>query len=247
MRCVLGMLVCLFGLTLPGAQAQPPQGAIVSGSVVLNGRAVPLPPGEWKVIASEDGGRAPDFAGALSQARGSWAILTQDQAERLSGVIAISASERSSYTYSNWQVMACARPPSSAGSMVREGGETHQNCADVRVLAVAPQRPANVARMWGTFFDAVYARPGWSPAIFYTGWSRVADRTGSLDVIYHFSPETRGFARDDRPWAQNGWNPANQNDAQKAYIVRIADWLRDTHARARRGFLYGSTDPALPF
>lgn len=247
MRCVLGVLACLFGLALAGAHAQPPQGATVSGSVVLNGRAVPLPPGEWKVFASEDGGRAPDFAGALSQASGSWAILIQDQGQHLSGVVVISASERAYFSYSNWQVLACARSPSSTASLVREGGEGHQNCADVRVVVVEPRRPANVPRMWGTFFDAVYARPGWSPTIFYTAWSRVADRSGSLDVIYHFSPETRGFTRDDRPWAQNGWNPANQNDAQKAYAARVADWLRDAHARVRRGFLYGRTDPALPF
>lgn len=78
--------------------------------------------------------------------------------------------------------------------------------------------------------------------MFHTAWSRVADRTGALDVIYHFSPEAYGFPRDARAWAQNGWNPANQDAAHKAHVERLAAWLGEAHAKVRRGFSMGSAD-----
>jgi len=248
MRCALGVLACLLGLALSGAHAQPPQGGTVSGSVVVNGRAVPLPPGEWKALGSTPAQSAPTYSGAGSPLGSGSVLLAQEQSGRLSALVSIVASERFPYvTYPNWETMACARTNASLRLLMREGGESFRNCADVRTWSGTTQRPANVNARWVPYFDTTQARPGWAPSIFHTAWVSIADRSGSMDVIYHFSPETRGFARDDRPWAQNGWNPANQNDAQKAYIVRLADWLRDAHARARRGFLYGSTDPALPF
>jgi hypothetical protein len=248
MRYVAGLLAFLLWLDHPAANAQPATGTSVSGTVVMNGRTVPLPPGEWTSLGRQADESIPRQTGATTRLGGNSVLLAQEKDGRLAGLVSIVVGDRGTWvTYGNWDVMACARTNLSLSSLVREGGESYQNCADVRTWTGTTQRPANVNARWVPYFDMVQTRPGWAPTIFHTAWSRVADRSGSMDVIYHFSPETRGFARDERAWAQNSWNPANQTDAQKAYIARLADWLRDAHARTRRGFLYGSADPALPF
>lgn len=219
-----------------------------SGSITINGWAIPLPPGEWTTVGTSDAPSTPRMTGAATALGGRRVLLAQESGGRLTGLVSIFAGERGeSVVYRDWQVMACAATNVSLGVIVREGNDRYQNCADVRTWAATTARPQNVDPRWARYFDMAQARPGWAPTIFHTAWSRMADRAGAVNVIYHFSPETRGFARDSKPWPQNGWNPANQDAAQKAYVERLVAWLRETHALVRRGYLYGSTTPAPAF
>lgn len=248
MRYVFALAALLACLDPEATNAQPLSGTVVTGSVVMNGRAIPLPPGEWRELGRSSTEGVPRQTGASTRLGGNTVLLAQEQGGRLSGLVSILAGERGTWvTYDNWESMACARTTWSLHSLVREGNQSYQNCADLRTWTATTRRPANVDARWAPYFDIVATRPDWAPSVFHTAWSRVADHSGSVNVIYHFSPETRGFARDGRAWAQNGWNPANQDDAKKAYLARMSDWLRDAHARVRRGFLYGSADPAPAF
>jgi hypothetical protein len=208
---------------------------------------VPLPPGDWQVLGVAVRDSAPDLGGRFTLGSHTL-LLAQEQEGRLAGLVSIHASPRAQQAgYANWEVMACAPTAVSLGALVREGSDRYQNCADVRTWTPTTQRPATVPGQWLPYYDRAAREPGWAPAVFHTAWSRVAEASGSLDVIYHFSPETRGFARDERPWARNGWHPGNQSAEQRAHVARLKSWMTETHGRVRGGFQSGTATPASAF
>lgn len=214
-----------------------------SGAIVLNGRAVPLPPGEWQLLASIE-------EPAAGQALGGRAVLlVQEAGDRLAAMVVARASTRArNAVYTNWSRRgACAEGDETIAVILREASERKQDCARVTSWTNPAARPPDPAPEFSRYFDLARTRPGWVPARFHSVWIGLADQTGDLEVYYHFSPETRGFWRDERPWAQNGWNPANQGPQQKAYLLRLVGWGKGAHQAVRGGFTTGRAAPLAAF
>lgn len=202
-------------------------------SVLLNGRAVPLPAGEWRQLGSAE---EPAYGQALGYRA---VLLVQEVGTRLSGIVVARASTRANNAvFSNWDRRgACAQGDETVAVIVREASERAQNCARVTQWSAPATPPPAPAPEFREYFKLAATQDGWAPARFFSVWIAIADHTGDLEVYYHFSPETRGFVRDDRPWAQNSWNPANQTDRQKGFLARLVAWGRGAHALVRAGFL----------
>jgi hypothetical protein len=245
------LTILLIALVAGCSAADPPlpqPGDTFRGSFSIAGRAVPLPPGDWVVLGTSARDGTALTTGAATALGNRQVVLANEQDGRLTGLVFASAGERGDWvTYSNWQSGACAGGPAVLTELVREGNERFQNCASVRSWSNPRQRPANVDAAWQAFFDKAAAQPGWAPSVFHSLWIRVAEQNGSMNVYYHLSPETRGFVRDDQPWSRNGWNPVNQQPTHKAYLARLVDWSKATHAQVRSGFRTGSAGPAAAF
>lgn len=235
--------VTLLLAILLGLAAAPARAESFSGSVVLNGRAVPLPPGEWQVL-----GR--DSQPARGSALGVEAVLlVQEVGTRLAGIVVARASTPAvNAAYADFDRRgACARGDETIAVIVREASVTAQNCARVTQWSTPTRRPPAPAPEFARYFALAESQPGWAPARFHSVWIAIADATGDLELYYHFSPETRGFVRDDRPWPQNAWNPANHAPRQREHLSRLTAWGRTVHGLARAGFRNGATGPAPAF
>jgi hypothetical protein len=234
---LLPMLLMLAAIAPAPATAQP-----FTGSVTLNGRGIPLPPGEWRVLGKFE-------EAAFGQALGvSALLLVQDAGDRLAGMVVARASTRATNAvFSNWSRRgACAAGDETIAVILREASERRQDCARVTQWSTPTVRPPNPAPEFQKYFELAETQDGWAPSRFQSVWIAFADNTGDLEVYYHFSPETRGFVRDARPVAQNAWTPANQNQRQKEYLARLVTWGRAAHAAVRVGFLDAASAPPLP-
>jgi len=230
------LFALLLATLLPGLAAAQ----TFSDSITLNGRAVPLPAGEWRLL-----GEAQEPA--YGQALGFRAVLlVQEVGTRLSGIVVARASTRANNAvFSNWDRRgACVQGDETIAVIVREASERAQNCARVTQWSTPTTRPPNPAPEFQKYFELAETQDGWAPARFQSVWIAIADNTGDLEVYYHFSPETRGFVRDDRPGPQNSWTPANQTQRQKDFLARLIAWGRGAHALVRVGFL--GTERGLP-
>ena len=227
------ILALVLALLLGWPAAGQPQA--YSGAITLNGRAVPLPPGEWRLLSSVE---EPAQGQALG---GRSVLLVQDAGDRLAGIVVARASTRASNAvFSNWSRRgACAQGDETIAVIAREASERAQDCARVTQWATPTLRPPNPAPEFSRYFELAQSQPGWAPARFQSVWIGFADHTGDLEVYYHFSPETRGFVRDDRAGAANGWAPGNQSARQREYLARLVAWGHGAHAAVRRGFLTG--------
>lgn len=229
------ILALVLGLLLPALPvlAQTNAAQTYSESLTLNGRFVPLPAGEWRLLANVE-------EPAQGQALGFRAVLlVQDAGDRLSAMVVARVSTRATNAvYSNWARRgACAQGDETIAVIAREASERAQDCARVTTWTSPAQRPPSPAPEFSRYFAMAESLQGWVPARFHSVWIGIADNTGDMEVYYHFSPETRGFWRDERPWPQNGWNPANQSAQQKAYLARLVAWGRGAHGLVRAGFL----------
>jgi hypothetical protein len=231
------LVVALLLLALPAA-AQ-----VHSGSIVVNGRAVPLPPGQWQVIGeSRTGSTAVGDATVLGLAT---VLLAQEEGARLSALVSIAAGARAQNArYDLDAVAGCRFPPQPIAVLARAADAAAQDCAHLREWRSTAAPPENPGARWAAYFEWASTRPGWAPSLFHVAWFRIADRTGALDVVYAISPETRGFAPDARDWPRNGWNPTNQDAPRRAYLARLADWGRAMQPLLRQGFAQGAVGPA---
>jgi hypothetical protein len=223
--------------------AAPAAAQVHSGSIVLNGRAVPLPPGDWQVIgASQSATTAVGDATVLGL---STMLLAQEEGARLSALISIAAGARAQNArYDLDAVAGCRFPPQPIAVLARQADPTAQDCAHLREWRSTAAPPENPGARWAAYFEWASTRPGWAPALFHVAWFRIADRTGALDVVYAISPETRGFAPDQRDWPRNAWNTANQDAPRRAYLARLTTWARAVQPLVRQGFADGAVGPA---
>jgi hypothetical protein len=151
MRAIVVLLAGLLAAgctpTATGQAGKPPD--THTGSFTIVGRAVPLPPGEWPVMGAGDVRGATPQTGITYTVGNSSTLLVQERDGKLVGLVSIAASDRGEWLrYRDWQIMACAPTNISLRSLVREGGERFQNCADVRTWTGTTQRPASMAAHW---------------------------------------------------------------------------------------------------
>jgi hypothetical protein len=239
----LAWLSACVALLLAGcAAAPPPVGGTHRGTFPIEGRNVPLPPGEWRVMGTAANEPISD------QVRVTGIVLTQDQDGRLNGLVHILVSQATPFI-GQWrnplQQNACLQGNFNIIVLAREGSPSGWDCARLSTGRAGP-RPSDPGEHWVAYYDRRDREPTWAPLMSQDLAVGLADRTGFIEVNYRINPEARGFARDENPAATNSWNPARQSQAQKDYIVRLTEWSRTVHPMVRQGF-YGSSVSAPAF
>jgi hypothetical protein len=203
-------------------------GGVHQGAITVASRAVPLPPGDWRVIGSSDASNLNTYGGSAFRR----VALVQETEGRLSGLILIGASDPSP------QPLVYTNAPNHPVCRVRGGelvpiwrsipNDTGFECRRISWVSSSTAQPAE----WETYLKPLVERraaePGWVPQRMLRVAFALADRRGWLSVDYDFDAERGGI-------------PATQAGG------RAESWESATRPAVVRGFRTGSTDPAPAF
>ncbi len=194
----------------------------VSGAVAVEGRIVPLPPGEWREI-----GRAVEVdnlrGGAGQQYRVGKAVLVQENGGRVTGMVLVWASSNPGTTV-NWTIPPVCRREDLYAQVTRSTDHRSMDCLAVSSMMPTRRRGEAVAEEWRGYFNELEQRPDWVPHVLAFASFRLTDASNLLHVEYRFSPEAHGFQSDRRAWAANGWNPASLDDQRRGFLNRVRTW-----------------------
>ena len=193
----------------------------VSGSVVVEGRVVPLPPGDWREIGR--GVEIENLRYESQQYRFGKAVFVQESGGRVTGMTLVWASSNPG-TEIEWLVPPVCRREDIHAQMTRSTDHRSTDCLAVGSTMPARRRGEDVAEEWRNYFDEVERRPDWMPHALVFASFRLTDPFNLLHVEYRFSPEAHGFPPDRRAWRMNGWNPANLDARRRSFLDRVSAW-----------------------
>lgn len=218
--------------------ALPSFALAVSGNAAVEGRVVPLPPGEWREV-----GRATEVANLRysgQQYRLGKALFIQESNGRATAMTVVWAASSNPGTSINWDVPATCRREDVFAQMTRSADHRAMDCLVVGTLLPMRRRPENVPDEWRSYFTELEARPEWIPHTWAFASFRLSDPFNLLHVEYRFSPEAQGFGVDRRAWSANGWNYANLDDRRRGFLERVRVWASLARSTLWQGFQRGA-------
>ena len=222
------LLLCWLG---EPAIAEEMLGKAYTSSIDIAGKQIPLPDGQWRLIAERNEPAGVDRAsgGDLRQV-----ILVQLQGPLASAVIVATANIGPSIT--GWGTSRDCTRQDILMATLRYQSAVDVSCSFINhvVSAVADQPSV----MDGELAQRSTAE-GWSiPATWLMAGFRIADRRDMIDVRYHFNPELVIPSRSAGPWPDNPWSrptvSASRNRA--AVVASLASWVTGSQEILEEGF-----------
>jgi uncharacterized membrane protein len=224
---IAGLAFLLTGSTLV---ATTPAIPVLSGTIDVAGRHIPLPAGDWLLA-----GAAHDTAGpAETRPYGAieTVVLFKLAGSAVEDFITIRANALP-VTGSWGPALECDRTDIIFTSVFYRAA--HENFCGF-VNHVTNGRDAGSSAAWIAALDLA-AENGWQlPATWLMAGFRIANRHDMLDLRYHLNPELAGFPRDSSDWATSAWSPARvAGDTRRvAASERLARWVMDTGPAIQR-------------
>ena len=200
----------------------PALGWAASGTVVVEGRVVPLPPGEWREVGR--GVEVDNLRYTGQQYRLGKAIFVQEKDGRATAMTVVWAASTNPGTTINWRVEPVCRREDLFAQLSQSTDHRSMDCLAVGAFMPARRRGERVAAEWRGYMDELESRPDWIPPTWVFASYRLTDPYNLLAVEYRFSPEAHGFAPDRRAWAANGWNPGNLDGPRRGFMERVRYW-----------------------
>jgi hypothetical protein len=205
-----------------GASSTSSSGGTHQGTIVVGAHAIPLPPGEWRLI------------GRMDEAVWARRVLIQEQNERLTGLITFSVNLPTWVQTWTWDTSGIWGCHDAAGNLV----PTIRNTANVmegwncRRITTTNMRTRNItAPVEQPLAARRAAQPDWAPErMLIASFSRGEPLGGSF-VTYFFDPRAGGA-------------PPASTEADTARIVR---WAEATAPLVAGGFKTQTTAPAPAF
>ncbi len=182
--------------------------------MAVEGRVVPLPPGEWREIGR--GVEIDNLRYGGQQYRLGKAVLVQESGGRVTGMVLVWASSNPGTTI-NWVVTPVCRREDFYAQMTRSTDHRSMDCLAVSSMMPPRRRGESVPEELRGYFNEVEQRPDWMPHAMAFASFRLTDPFNLLHVEYRFSPEANGFPPDRRARAADGWNPANLDDQRRGF------------------------------
>jgi uncharacterized membrane protein len=217
MRAALAAIVLLVllaaGLPVHAAAPEPP----LQGLFTIAGKSVPLPAGDWQVVARN----LTSATGSPAKVAVRGAVLVQRAGDRV--VAAISIHTNDTPLPRNLPVPAdCKRDDVHLAFMVYETG-TDASCLWINhILANAPTTTA-VDPLWT---EAARAMAGALPALWLEAGFWIGDRQNVLDIRYHFVPPGGDDETPATTWTDSTWSPSNVGETgpRSVAIGDLAAW-----------------------
>ena len=220
-------------LVVAACAAQQPQvGGVHEGVFTIAGRAVPLPPGQWRLAGSDHQANLnPQGSAGYSSA-----LLVQELAGRVVGVVVVGAQVPSSETLVYLrarQSFTCQPDSSIAPTIANIVIDYGFDCRRIGAQNLRNWRPSPVPVPWQTFLTQRDANPQAVPGRMI--WFQFArgDRRGGMTLTYYFDPaagERTGMA-----------------DATEVERARATRWADASLPLVAQGFTGGTTSPAPAF
>ncbi len=204
-----------------------------SGSVVVEGRAVPLPPCEWREIGR--GVETESLRYGREEYRFGKAVFVQESGGRVTGMTLVWTSSNPG-TEIAWLVPPVCRREDVFAQMTRSTDHRATDCLAVGATLPPRRHGEDVAEEWRGYFGEVERRQGWMPRALAFASFRMTDPSNLLHVEYRFSPEAHGFPPDRRAWGTNGWNPANLDAQRRGFMERVSVWASAVRPALQQAF-----------
>jgi uncharacterized membrane protein len=227
---LLPAILLLSALSAP-AIASESAGKLYTSNIEIAGKQIPLPEGQWRLIAERNVGAGIDLASGddLRQI-----ILVQVQGQVVSALIVATANIAPST--SGWGTSRdCTRQDILMATL------QYQSAMDVSCSFI--NHVVTAAGDQSSAMDAELARrsksEGWSvPATWLMAGFRIADRRDMIDVRYHFNPELAIPPRAATPWPANPWSrPAVSASRNRAAVVAgLSSWVTASQEMLDEGF-----------
>jgi len=223
-----------------GPGAATPTDKIEAGYVATQGMTVPLPPGQWVVVAHLP---AADANGVES------VFLAQMRREKLSRAVLVQASTQADESATGFQRSAqCARPALLYAKTISNEEFGGQDCWTIdHTESTQPGR--DTPPIIGAATGELEARGIKYPPVLLAAFFRLADQQRSLDVVYYLNPETDGITSKPANWDESDWNRNSiyQYPDKIAYVEKLRAWAETWHPAVRDGFHgAGSAQRDLP-
>jgi uncharacterized membrane protein len=212
-----GLIALLAALPLGAPAVGGDLGPPVRGSFAIAGKTIPLPAGDWRLVARRHtpAGETPTGVALRS------AALVQLSGDRVVAAVTIHTNETplahglpipDDRTRNDILLTATVYKTRSDGA-----------CAWINHV-VEGTPPAGIDPLWR---DAMAALGPGLPALWLEAGFWIGDRQDVLDIRYHFVPPGDDGSRPTR-WSDSPWSPANigEGNARSVAIEDLALWIR---------------------
>src|SRR5262245_3971882 len=219
------------------ADATTLAGKTMAGNVVARGRSVPLPPGQWIVVAhvptSGPGGVESLF-------------LVQVRRDKLSRAVLVEAGAPAGESTAGFPRSAqCARAGLLYAKTISNEELGRQDCWTIdHDVSTGPERDASpIVR---AAIAELERRGVKYPPVLLSAFFRLADRQSFLNAVYEWNPETDGITSKPAPWDESEWNRNHIHESPDkiAYIEKLRAWAEGWHPAVREGFQGGLSETA---
>jgi len=213
-------------------------GKTVTGDVAAQGKSVPLPPGQWIVVAYFP---APDPGGVESL------FLDQVRRDKLSRAVLVQASTQVGASATGFRQSAqCARTALLYVKTITNEEFGRQDCWTINHNLSTPSAERDTPPIIRAAIGDLELRGVKYPPVLLSAFFRLADKQSFLHAVYYFNPETDGITSKPAIWEESDWNRnyIYQYPEKIAYVEKLRAWAEAWHPAVRDGFQ--GADLALP-
>jgi len=205
-------------------------GKTVRGHVAAQGTSVPLPAGEWIVVAHFP---APDPGGVESL------FLAQMRQNKLSRAVLIQASRQAGESATGFRQSAqCARTALLYVKTIANEEFGRQDCWTIN-HNISTRSERETPPVIRAAIGDLELRGVKYPPVLLSAFFRLADQQSFLHAVYYFNPETDGISSRPAIWDESDWhrNYIHQYPNKIAYVEKLRAWAEAWHPAVREGFL----------
>jgi uncharacterized membrane protein len=214
MRARTIAFLATIALAVPARAADPEPP--IRGTFAIAGKAVPLPAGDWQIVAR----RATPATETSAKIALRSAVLVQRSGDRVVAAITVHAND--SPLRRNLPPPAdCKRGDVHLAIVVYETA-TDASCLWINhIIESAP--PTAIDPLWA---DAIQSLTGTLPALWLEAGFWIGDRQDVLDIRYHFVPPGNDDAA-TTGWRDSAWSPDNVGETgpRSVIIGDLAAWM----------------------
>jgi hypothetical protein len=204
-------------------------GKTVRGHVAAQGTSVPLPAGEWIVVAHFP---APDPGGVESL------FLAQMRQNKLSRAVLIQASRQAGESATGFRQSAqCARTALLYVKTIANEEFGRQDCWTIN-HNISTRSERDTPPVIRAAIGDLELRGVKYPPVLLSAFFRLADQQSFLHAVYYFNPETDGITSRPAIWDESDWNRnhIHQYPDKIAYVEKLRAWAEAWHPAVREGF-----------
>jgi uncharacterized membrane protein len=237
-RLILGAVAITTTSTI-GASGSSAQGIAagqtLSGRLVLGGKSVPLPPGQWTVAGLGSGSIESAFnLGAPGLIWNLVLFRPAADGRTLDALIEININELS--VSDGWGLAADCSRSDLALTVVRYKAGWDASCFFVTHTLFNEKSPATPA--WAQA-SRLARQKGWQlPEIAVTAGARASNRRDVIDVRYHYTAAFHGIPEGTiTNWDQSAWvaKRLEQDQRRLAFARNLTEWLVVTSGHVEAG------------
>jgi len=216
---------------------EPPtmMGKTFRASMPIQGAEVPLPEGQWTVVAHMPGA----LAGAVESI-----VLAQAKQTQLAGLILVQSSrlapERAN-GYRQWS--QCSRTDILQAKVLENENFGRQDCWTINHNLSMEWGAAGAPNVLRAAAGDLRVRGIEMPPVMLSVYFRQADKNGMLHAIYYSNPEADGIKSTPTAiWEESDWHRQyiGQYPEKMAYLQKLRHWAESWHPRISDAFQQAS-------